>query len=158
MRRNCVTTRVRIYYIYIYVYIGGSRGGGDGGGGGFRTGGTCVSFVVAAEGNNYPSPRCNSVVMGRVERVEGGKTVATRAKGIDNGPIISGRRRLSRHAPNSVEKNGRRTRFERKLCVKLNFCCVIFNRGFVGGKQRLVFDIDCVIYVLYEKKKKRFEY
>lgn len=35
----------------------------------------------------------------------GGKTVATRAEGIDNGPIISGRRRLSRHAPNSVEGN-----------------------------------------------------
>lgn len=38
MRRNCVTTRVRIYYIV------GPRGGG------FRTGRTCVSFVVAAEG------------------------------------------------------------------------------------------------------------
>lgn len=42
----------------------------------------------------------------RVERVEG-KTAATGAKGIDNGPIISGRRRLSRHAPSSVERNGR---------------------------------------------------
>lgn len=83
----------------LYIYIIGARDGG----GGFRTGGTCVSFVVAAEGNNCPSPRCNGVESGRVE----GKTAATGAKGIDNGPIISGRRRLSRHAPSSAERNGR---------------------------------------------------
>lgn len=81
----------------LYIYIIGARDGG----GGFRTGGTCVSFVVAAEGNN-----CRGATVWRVERVEG-KTAATRAKGIDNGPIISGRRRLSRHAPSSVERNGR---------------------------------------------------
>lgn len=66
MRRNCVTTRVWIYYIYIYII--GARDGG----GGFRTGGTCVSFVVAAEGNNCPSPRCNGVESGKGGRKNGG--------------------------------------------------------------------------------------
>lgn len=106
-----------LLYIYIYIHV-------------------VVGF--APEEHVFPSSsRPKGIITlrrGGERKGWGGKTVATRVKGIDNGPIISGRRRVSRHAPNSVEKNGRWTRFRKGLCVKLNFCCVIFNRGLVRGK------------------------
>lgn len=95
MRRNCVTTRVRIYY------IAGPRGGG------FRTGGTCVSLVVAAQG--IITLRRGAARSALHRKGSGRKRLAATSKGIDNGPIISGRRRLSRHAPYAGEKDRWRT-------------------------------------------------
>lgn len=110
MRQNCVTTRVRIYY------IAGPRGGG------FRTGGTCVSSVVAAKGIiTLRRTRCYTQRLTEEKGSGGGrKRLPTTAKGIDNGPVISGRRRLSRHALNSGKRTaGEPFRF-RKRCVILS--------------------------------------
>lgn len=114
MRRNCVTTRVRIYYIV------SPRGGG------FRTGGTCVSLVVAAQG--IITLRRGAARSALHRKGSGRKRLAATSKGIDNGPIISGRRRLSRHAPYAGKRTAGEPFWFRGRCL-IRPCYVTFLRS-----------------------------